>query len=259
VSSQVFPRYQGPYRFWSYAINPTPEHVSANLTIGSEIDGEAIDRAGDVDEFSFQASAGEEFNAFLQSAHAVQLEVTPDSGVPVAIVASGPDTALYAAATGRFTMSQGGTYKVRLSGTTATALADTGTYRLLLYPVNRKPETLPNTLAFGDSLLGEAIDVPGDVDEFHVTVADSSGTNLVAQIGATATGGALDVSLIDSGGHEVAAAHPLTAGGIDQSGTVSIGPGTYLLRVQGNADTGDEHSLFAGPYRVWLYKLPAGP
>jgi len=125
--------------------------------------------------------------------------------------------------------------------------------------VNRQPESLPDTLAFGDSLQGEAIDVPGDVDEYHVIVPDSSGTNLVAQIGAGATGGARDVSLIDSGGHEVAAARPLAAGGVDQSGTVSIGPGTYLLRVQGHADTGDERSRFVGPYRVWLYKLPAGP
>lgn len=258
VSSKVFPRYQGPYRFWSYAISRVPEHVSANLVIGAEIDGEAIDRAGDVDEFSFQATAGDEFNGFVQSAAAVQLEVVPDSGAPVAIVASGPDTGLYAAATGRFTIAQGGSYKTRVSGTTS-AMSDTGAYRFLLYPVNRQPETLPDTLAFGDSLQGEAIDLPGDVDEYHVTVPDSSGTNLVAQIGASATGGALGVSLIDSGGHEVAAAHPVTAGGIDQSGTVSIGPGTYLLRVQGHADTGDERSRFVGPYRVWLYKLPAGP
>lgn len=259
VSSRVFPRYQGPYRFWSYAINRAPEHVSANLAIGSEIDGETVDRAGDIDEFSFPASAGAVFNAFLQSANAVQLEVAPDPGLPVAMVVSGPDTGLYAAATGRFTIAQGGSYLVRISGTTSTAMSDTGAYRFLLYPVNRQPETLPDTLVFGDSLLGEAIDVPGDLDEFHVTVGASSGANLVAQIGASATGGALDVSLIDSGGHEVAAARPLIAGGVAQSGTVSIGPGSYLLRVQGHADTGDEHSLFAGPYRVWLYKVPAGP
>jgi hypothetical protein len=259
VSSKVFPRYQGPYRFWSYAISRAPEHVAASLIIGAEIDGETIDPAGDVDEFTFQATAGDEFNAFLQSPDAVLLEVVPDTGPPVTSVASGPDTGLYRAATGRFTLAQGGSYKVRVSGTTSSERSDTGSYRFLLYPVHRAPESLPDSLALGDSLLGEAIDVPGDVDEFHVTVPDSSGMDLVAQIGASASGGALDVSLIDSGGHAVATARPLAAGGVDQSGTVSIGPGTYTLRVQGHADTGDERSLFVGPYSIWLYKLPAGP
>jgi len=75
-----FPRYRGPYRFWSYLIDRAPEHRAAVVPVGSEVRGEIIDRAGDVDEFTFAAAPGAEFNAFLQSARAFQR--SPPARVP---------------------------------------------------------------------------------------------------------------------------------------------------------------------------------
>lgn len=377
----TFPRYRGPYRFWSYLIDRSPEHHPAAVTIGSAIGGEAIDRAGDVDEFTFQATAGMELNAFLQSSRTLQLEVAPASGPALAAVTSGgPDTSLFRLASGRFQVTQAGTYVVRVMGQATYDIADTGSYRFFLYPIDRRPErataaiipgdtiageavdlpgdvdeftftsapgeeftaflqtqsgssqtvmlldavdangtvlkgvlsvgsdtsllqqqtgrftlltsgthrlrvsgalstiardtgafrlflyhvhrqpeALLDSLVFGDSTSGEAIDAPGDVDEFRVTVPDSSGANLVAQIETDATGGALDVTLVDTGGHVIAGALPLAPDGFGQSGAILLRPGTYTLRVQGYSIFGDDRSPFVGRYRVWLYKFRFEP
>src|SRR5213082_2302650 len=77
VTSNVYPRYRGPYRFWSYLINRAAEHRPAAIPLGAEVRGETIDREGDVDEFTFSANVGDEFNAFVQASRAFQIEVTP--------------------------------------------------------------------------------------------------------------------------------------------------------------------------------------
>src|SRR5207249_3613896 len=73
---------------------------------------------------------------------------------------------LFAHATGRFTVAQGGSYVARVTGTDSHFLADTRSYRFFLYPVDRRPEHVPAAIAPGDTVVGEAIDMPGDVDEF---------------------------------------------------------------------------------------------
>jgi len=50
------------------------------------------------------------------------------------------DTALFTHATGRFQVPAGGTYVVRVAGTAPSQIADTGAYRLFLYPIDRRPE-----------------------------------------------------------------------------------------------------------------------
>ncbi len=377
----TFPRYRGPYRFWSYAIDRAPEHHPAAVTVGSEARGESIDRAGDVDEFTFQATAGVELNAFLQSSRPFQLVIASASGPILAGVSSGgPDTGLFRAATGRFQLTQTGTYVVRVTGLADFDMADTGSYRfllypidrrpesigagisrgdtitgesidqpgdvdeftftgaageefnaflqaqngssqsvlqldavdgngtvlntalsagsdsilvrqqtgrfalatsgtqrlrvsgvvstndrdiggfrLLLYPINRHPEAVPDSLGFGDSVFTEVIEAPGDVDEFRVAVPDSSGANVVARIDPGAVNTVLDASLVDSTGHLVATALPNTPGGFGQSGAVSLAPGRYTLRVQGFSVFGDERGDFVGGYDVWLYRFRIGP
>src|SRR2546421_2265752 len=43
VTSNVYPRYRGPYRFWSYLINRAPEHRPAAIPLGTELRGEKVD------------------------------------------------------------------------------------------------------------------------------------------------------------------------------------------------------------------------
>ena len=73
----------------------------------------------------------------------------------------------------------------------------------------------------------------------------------MAYVEAGAIGGRLDVSLVDSGGHDVAVAQPPTAGAFGHSGALLLPPGTYILRVQGGS--------VVGGYRVWIYKFRFGP
>src|SRR5205823_3542528 len=150
--------------------------------------GEDIGLPGDIDEFTFTGAAGEEFNAFLQAQSGspetnLQLDVLDGGGTVLPSAQSlGSDTSLLRQVTGRFALPGTGTYRLRVSGGPSyPSDLSRGAYRLFLYRINRRPETLPETLAFGDSLSGETIDLPGDVDEFRVTVPDSSGANLVVQ------------------------------------------------------------------------------
>src|SRR5205823_6107556 len=153
--------------FWSYLINRAPEHRAAAMPAGSEVRGERIDRAGDVDEFTFAASAGAEFDAFVQAPRAVQLEVAPVAGLVFAVAtSSSADTGLFTHATGRFQAPVAGTYVVRVTGTAPSQIADTGAYRLFLYPIDRRPEHVGAAITPGDTISGERIDLPGDIDEF---------------------------------------------------------------------------------------------
>jgi hypothetical protein len=168
-SAPTPPPFHGPYRFWTYGIDPAPEHRAAAVPFSTVIAGETLDRAGDVDVFTFTAAAGDELNAFYQSAVTSHLEITPAAGAPLALVESGPDTALFSRHTGRLAL-QAGAYLARVSAD-ARALGDTGAYRLFLYRIDRRPESLPAALVPGDSIAGEAIDLPGDVDEFTFTAS----------------------------------------------------------------------------------------
>ncbi len=308
-----YPRYRGAYRFWSYLINRSPEHRPPSVSVGSEVRGEAIDRAGDVDDFAFQGAAGDELNAFLQASRPFTLEVASATGATLGAVVStgadtglfkhasgrfrlpqakeinvffqsqngspetylqldaldptgtvlqsvqsvGTDTSLFQRATGRFALLTTGTHRLRVTGVLSTIARDTGPYRLFLYQVNRRPETTPDTLAFGDSISGEAIALPGDVDEWRVTVPDSSGANLVLQPGADARNGSLSATLINRAtGQTVAQAYAYTPTALGQSGAFHVAPGVYTLRVEGSVQ---EPALFQGSYRVFLYKFRFGP
>jgi hypothetical protein len=52
------PRYRGAYRFWTYLIDPRPEHLAATAPTGTVVTGERIDRAGDADEIHALRACG---------------------------------------------------------------------------------------------------------------------------------------------------------------------------------------------------------
>jgi hypothetical protein len=251
----------GAYRFLLYAIDPRPEHISATIAAGDSISGESIDVPGDVDEFPVPGAPGEEGNVFFQALNdsplaPLRLDVVNDSGrVLSSVLSSSADTNLIQQFTGRFAIPATGSLRLRVTGANSTAAGDTGAYRLSLYRVNRKPEHGSDTLVFGDSILAERIDLPGDVDEFHVTIPDSSGANLVIQLDAAAAAAPLVVSLLDSTGHAAPQLFAWNPGELVQTSTFPIGPGKYTLQVNAY----DDHSAVVGAYRVWLYKFRFGP
>lgn len=251
----------GQYRFYLYAINHSPEHVAAAIVPGDTVSGEAIELPGDIDEFTFSGTVGEELNAFLHaqpgSPETVRLEVVDPGGTVLRIAQSvATDTSLLRQPTGRFALTNTGTYRLRVKGASDFLDHSRGPYRLFLYRVNRAPESVPATLAFGDSVSGEAIDVPGDVDEFRVTVPDSSGANLVVELVNPANGG-LMLQLIDSASRQVIVMGGAPATGRGALGRMRLAPGKYIVRADGNPY--EDHSVMQGGYRIWFYRFGFDP
>jgi hypothetical protein len=259
--------YRGPYRFQLRSITTAPEHHAAPIAVGDTVAGESIDYVADVDAFTLSGAPGQECVVFLQgltgnAASQFVLDVLDSTGaITTNTQSGGSDAALLGQMTARFRFPATGPAQMhlRVSGSSDHALADRGAYRFWVYPIDRHPETVPDTLALGDSILDEPIDVPGDVDEFHVKVPDSTGLNVVVRSGPTSTGGALQATLLDSTGRIVVGLLPLSAGDISQSGAFEVGAGSYTLRVNGFSAYDDGRSPSQGSYQVWLYAFRFAP
>ena len=265
VTSNVYPRYRGPYRFWSYLINRAPEHRPAVIPLSAEVRGETIDRAGDLDEFTFAAPVGAEYNAFVQAPRAVRLEVGTVAGPVLATAtSSAADTGLFNHPTGRFQIPAAGSYILRVAGTAPSQIADTGAYRVFLYPIDRRPEHVSTTITLGDTVSGEAIDLPGDIDEFTFSGAAGEELNafLQAQSGSLETH--LQLEVLDGGGTLVSYTQSV---GTDTSllrqptGRFALPrTGTYRLRVSGvNGGPSYPDELNRGAYRLFLGRINRRP
>ncbi|HEU5466419.1 MAG TPA: hypothetical protein VFU75_05980 [Gemmatimonadales bacterium] len=249
----------GPYVLYAYPVNPNPEHLPIAITLGDTVTGEAIDHVGDLDQFTFTATAGQLFNGFLQASGAapsaqITLQVLgPDSTAASGVANStGADVTLLDQVTGRFQAPATGTYTVRVSG----ANQDAGPYRFAILPVSRAPETASSSLAFGDSVSNEAIDFPGDLDEFHTVITDSSGANIVLTPDSGAIHLPLQAFLYDSvTGVNIAAVTAFDAGFPAQTGTMVVPPCHCILRVVGGYDS---TSTFRGGYTLKFYKFGFG-
>ncbi len=247
--------FHGAYRFWTYAINRAPEHLPAAIVPGDTISGESIDRIGDLDEFTFSALAGEDYYAFLQTGPAapgtqLQLDaVDPLDTLLASVLSANGDPTLLGQVTTVIHAQTTGTYRLRVGGAGIGGGTSTGPYRLLLYRVNRQPESVPPTLALGDSLFGESIDSPGDVDEFRVHVADSTGANFfIAAPGI----GSFELAIADSvTGQVLAAVYSNASGAAAGVGAMALKPGTYIVRVHEYAWDGRPH--LRGAYSLRLF------
>jgi hypothetical protein len=112
----------GPYSFSVIPVVRAPESVGAPLTRGAVVQGESLDYPGDIDEFTFPASAGETITAFLQtpqgfngSGEALLEVVEPGTGAVLGTAASyNPTPGPFGASTGPITLTASGTYRLRV-------------------------------------------------------------------------------------------------------------------------------------------------
>jgi hypothetical protein len=236
---------RGPYRFFVYPVHRAPEDSPATVTIGDTVT-ESIGAVGDIDEFTFDGTAGEEVNVNLQIlaglSSGVWLEVRHGQSQDAAVTTRVPG-ALDNNGTGRFTLPVTGAYTVRLSGAEAGAPdSTTGRYRFEIYRVDRRPEDTSATVSIGDTVTGESIDRPGDVDEFRFT--GLSGEQLQVFF-----------NLVDPGGSKKLRLDVIAAGGTTTVGTESVGlPGEYSPAFQLGA-TGRFTMPTAGTYTLRVYGL----
>jgi hypothetical protein len=246
--------YHGPYRFSLRAVQRAPESVAPLVQPGDTVAGERLDYVGDIDRFTLSGAPGQEVNIFFQatsgsSATRLELALLDSAGRTVTAVQSGgADPDLLGQAVGRIALPGTGTYRLEVSGLDDRSLVDRSPYRFWVYPVDHHPETAGDTVAYLDSILTEAIDAPGDIDEFQVSVPESTLANLVAKN--DAADGSITVSLLDSTGTQVTSAVAFVPGGAAQSGVLPLTPGAYRLRAEGSFGAA---SQYRGQYEIRLY------
>ena len=127
-----------------------------------------------------------------------------------------------------------GEYRVRVEG----AGSDFGfPYDLYLYRIDTLPEHSPSVITPGDSIGDERIDLPGDIDDFFLTVAGGDGLSF--QAWKAAGEGASLVAVLRHAAADTASlgggfAFTLDSLGdsVSSSGTFVTPPGTYLLSIQ---------------------------
>jgi len=246
--------FHGNYRFQVRAVQRSPESVPGAVQPGDTVTGEDIDYVGDIDDFTLTGAAGQEFMVFFQalsgsSATRLELDVLNSAGqILTGVQSGGADAELLGQAVGRLALPGTGTYRLQVFGVDARSPAGRGPYRFWIYPVDRHPETAADTVAYRDSILTEAIEVPGDIDEFHVSVPESTLANLVVQN--DALDGSVSVEIEDSAGTLMYSATSFIPGAAGQSGVFPLTPGDYRLRVEG---TFGAASQYRGPYGLRLY------
>ncbi|NNG17896.1 MAG: hypothetical protein HKM89_15580, partial [Gemmatimonadales bacterium] len=118
-------------------------------------------------------------------------------------------------------------------------------------PIQPAPETIGATVVLGDSLVGETIELPGDVDEFQLSIPVVQYVNVVVERNTTPIG---TLSLVLDGTQTF----PLDVGWSNPRGSAVflLPAGNYRLRVDGSL--GGPVAYF-GPYRVYLYPIDASP
>ncbi len=234
----------GPYRFLFFRLSPGPERVSGALVAGDTVAGESIDVPGDSDAYTIAAQAGQWVNLCLQfigpaySIVRLTATLTGPTGALLGSVASFPDTTALLPHTAKpIQLPATGTYSVRVTSDGPTTL---GAYRLLLAPIDSRPEALPLGLALDDSLVGERLDVPQDIDEFTVNL--QAGERIRPFLGGVA---GLRITFFKPDG-------TLLIGNFDYSSPMPV-TGSYRVRVQG------DDPIAIGPYWLYLYRIDPRP
>lgn len=237
--------YIGHYRLEVALINRAPEHAPAAVVPGDTISGEAIERVGDVDEFKLTAATNDEYNVFLQAAtgpasNALVLELlSPSTAVLNSVPSLGSDTLqLLQNGLSSFKTTTPGVYTIRVRGQSDLGGLNRGAYRVYVHKINRHPETISGAArTLGDTIQGESIEVPGDINEIPVTISAPT----LIHIQTTRYGGLphhtlfmhlrrlSDDSLITGNELDLQDGVPLPYN--NGSTTASIDPGSYVLRV----------------------------
>lgn len=155
----------GPYRLEVHRVDRAPENGGTVHLDGAAVH-EALERAGDVDEFTVDAAAGElvvlrvDGPAPARGPIAVRLmdpagQVLAEAGP----TGNGPDHSA------RAVLPVTGTYHIRVEQL-YTGMNATGPYSLSLYSVSAAPESVSAALRVGQTVTGERIDRPGDLDHY---------------------------------------------------------------------------------------------
>lgn len=179
-----------PYRFFLLPSHVGPEVIGDTLPVGPWITGEAIDSIGDIDRYVFPVVAGRRYVA--------QVELLPGSTGAVSF-----ESDLMSA-------RSDGTRDFGVSTTTGHMRATVGwfpslaglaqgPYRLRIQYSTTQPETAAPTIAIGDTIDTESLDVMYDEDEFTFSGTAGDLLRMSAVSAAQGAGARLVLHLVGAG------------------------------------------------------------
>jgi len=163
-----------------HEVGVAPEHTDGSVTIGTTVSAEDLGDASDLDRFTFTGVAGAWIEPELLVDGAVDLTrtacltlIAPDGTRLQSTVAFTGDSAVFDPQGGRLQLPSSGTYRVEVASARSrcagfTNFPFTGSYRFTLHPIDTRPESVPQAISIGDTVVGEAIDQVGDVDRFRL-------------------------------------------------------------------------------------------
>lgn len=266
------------YTLVARRVSAAPEHRSPIIGIGDTV-RDSLDYYGDIDDYVVSGTPGQEVT--VQGSW--PLSSAPPNFV-VALIDPATDSVLTSSSTlGRafapvIRIPASGQLRVRACvGDSSCAVptcdgwqCSTGVYPLLAYwlvvrAVDRAPETIAPTFAFGDTVSGERIDWIDDIDEFTFSGTKGQTVNVAFQWMETVVppsyAPGLQLELVDAGTGTVLSTLVAngTAAALDD---VSSGPivlpstGAYILSVRGTPDTSGYGLWSTGPFRFRVTTTP---
>lgn len=219
----------GPYRFFVYPIDTLNEIAPAAFNLGDSVTTETIQLPGDVDNFTMNVSRASSASLCVTYG-AVALRVpaltyqTPYSQCAVGLpVVPGPYRAIASD-------PPGGSYR--------------GRYTIKSWAYDSTPEHISPVITLGDTVKGESIDAPGDLDQFTVTVR--AHTLLTVTMSGTPSTLQPYWTL-----YKISRWNSISGGGVGTSGPIELdSAGTYTFEVTGT---------YPGSYSFVLTPYPTAP
>ncbi|HEY6573925.1 MAG TPA: hypothetical protein VI029_03135, partial [Mycobacterium sp.] len=241
------------FDFQLRTVNPKPERAAELLTVGDTI-AESIDYVGDYDDFVLHGTAGAEYEVFVSAGgtapHQAQVLLLGLAEGAGPFASAEPGGALLDSPTGRFAMPSTGqvTVRVRDWWDKAGGLY-LGPYRLVAVAIDRRPEGLADVIAPSRNVIASALELYGDIDVFHFTLA--SPTRLALRCAPTAGGGCSVYS---------AAVYrddtPTAPVNLDEGLPLAVG--SYSLRVESGRGL-QSSPMYRGPYQLVLAPVDTVP
>lgn len=250
------PTYVGGYRFEVFAIDSLPEHASATLTAGDTVANESIDHVGDIDVFTLAGTPGAEYNVFLEASGILPHRVTAEvPGRYELATTAAPGTPLLQNASGRFTMPPSGSMTIRVHDANTANGVYRGPYRLFAARIDHAPEGIAPAITPGAPIMS-ALEVPGDIDEYSLTLSTPTTLNLMVTRGADAIGSTLQVQFGGTGAQYDPVYYVPSSTTSVSSGHLDLAPGTYKFTASGTSSRGDG---YRGSYQLELRPVNPAP
>ncbi len=162
---------RGSYRVAVVPLDPRPETVADEVAVGDSIVGEALDSAGDVDRFSVIGTPGQQVVLGLLTAPGTRAFVeTFDAATGATEQSVGSSAELWLTAPTPVGGNRRLPFEVLETCTVFCNYQQTGSYKAYAWPFDPAPESALSNILLGETVT-DAIDPPGDVDEFSFSAA----------------------------------------------------------------------------------------